>query len=143
MSIYSGGTTTSGDRGGSCLEIVAGTDRAKLLELCLTADSFSGSAVTPALSRSTVVGVSAASTTVQAENSADPAGTVTLVNSWNVSPIWNTTAFRYYYNLGTRGVGICWTFERGLVIGASSSLVLWFRGNQGSVSFSASVMIDE
>lgn len=68
----------------------------------------------------------------------DPADVVVsgLVQSalaWGTGPTVPTNFFRRISTPATVGTGIIWTFPRGLVVGASSSIVLWNLATNGVV----------
>jgi hypothetical protein len=142
MAIYSLAVRSAGNNNPQ-VEIVAGTDRAKLLELGATVATLGSGPGTATLGRSVVKGTASTTGTVQAENDADPAGTVALVSSWNLIPQVSNVWMRQLTFSWAKGAGFVWTFSQGLIIGASSSLVLWAAGNLSGTNFDVWAIVDE
>lgn len=71
-------------------------------------------------------GVTPATTsTFQRDDTADPACVTTLSLTWGTSPTAPTTYHRRWNSAATIGVGIVWTFPRGVIVPVSSSLVIF------------------
>ena len=101
----------------------ASADRAALLEL-----SFSGSFPTSTdrfgLGRPAAIGITPTTpVTWLAEDAGSPAGSVQSALAWGTGPTAPANFFRRMTVFGT--FVVIWNFPRGLVIGVSSSLVLW------------------
>lgn len=62
---------------------------------------------------------------LQAENPNDPAMASGCAVAWSVAPTVPTQFFRRLGLPATIGVGIIWTFPRGLILAVSSSMLLW------------------
>lgn len=78
------------------------------------------------LGRPAVVGVTPATTTTfQRDDSADPACVTTLNLTWGTSPTAPATYHRRWNSAATVGVGVVWTFPRGLIVPVSASLVVF------------------
>ncbi len=142
MALYAQGVRTGGFQGPH-LEIAAATDRAKLLELGVTNNAFSGTQGSAMFGRSVAIGVASSPSTVIAEDAADPAGTVTLAITWTLIPTVSNVWLRSITFPSNKGIGWVWTFPLGLIIGASSSLVLWTGGNPGNMQFDVWALVDE
>lgn len=84
-----------------------------------------GAAQSLGLGRPNAVGVTPGTTsTFQRDNSADPACVTTASLTWGTSPTAPTSYHRRWNSAATIGVGIIWTFPRGLIVPVSSSLVI-------------------
>jgi hypothetical protein len=77
------------------------------------------------LGRPQAIGVTPVNVAFQIEDPADVASVMNGSLSWATSPTVPLIYFRRWNGAATIGVGIVWTFPRGLVIPISSSLVLW------------------
>jgi plastocyanin len=92
--------------------------------------------------RPAAIGVTPGTTaTFQRDDSADPACVTTLVTTWGTSPTNPTTYMRRWNGAATIGVGIIWTFPRGIVIPVSSSVVV--QNVTAAIACDVSVAIDE
>jgi len=134
MAIYSLGVRTTGaGSAAAAWEIrTTATDRAALLELgvFLAAATLS----TYAVGRPAAIGVTPTTpVTFLAEDPGDPAGTVQSALAWATGPTAPTNFFRRIGLPATIGVGVIWTFPRGLKIQISYSLVLWNLAANGVV----------
>lgn len=97
--------------------------RPKLLELSII--QVTGTAQSLGLGRPQAIGVTPVNVLFQLD---DPGEAVSIMNaslSWATSPTVPLIFHRRWNSAATIGVGIVWTFPRGLVIPVSSSLVLW------------------
>lgn len=83
-----------------------------------------GTAGSYGLGRPAAQGVTPATTsTLQRDNSSDPACVTTVSLTWGTSPTAPTNYHRRTNTAATIGVGIVWSFPAGLVVPVSSSLV--------------------
>jgi len=80
-------------------------------------------------------------TTFLRENTADPACVTTMNATWGTSPTVPTSFLRRWNSAATIGVGIIWTFPRGLVVPVSASVVVW--NITAAVAADLNVVIDE
>jgi hypothetical protein len=105
--------------------VSAATDRLALLEYGLFLAG--AGATTQGIGRPAAAGVGATATiNLQAEDPANPASTALSVLEWTTTdPTAPTIYFRRIGLPATIGVGVIWTFPRGLIIAISSNLVLW------------------
>ena len=101
----------------------ASTPRAKILELSFI--TATGTAQTIGLGRPQAIGSVPVNVAFQADDPGDAASTVNGALSWTTSPTVPLIFHRRWNGAATIGVGIVWTFPRGLVIPVSSSVVLW------------------
>jgi hypothetical protein len=114
--------------------VTTSTDRAAIVETGATTTG--GVASVFSLGRPAANGVGATSpVTVLAEDPAGPAGTVTSVLAWGTSsPTAPTNDFRRFALPATTvGVGLIFTFPRGLLVAVSSNFVLQNVGTTGAV----------
>lgn len=85
-----------------------------------------GTAQSLGFGRPAAQGVTPATTsTFQRDDTADPACVTTLSLTWGTSPTAPTTYHRRWNSAATIGVGIVWTFPRGIIVPVSSSLVIF------------------
>jgi hypothetical protein len=83
------------------------------------------------LGRPTAQGVTPVTTPFQPDDIPDGSGgssgssAVLVALSWATSPPVPATFIRRWNTLNTFGMGVIWTFPRGLFVPASSSLVIW------------------
>lgn len=113
--------------------------RAKLLELSII--QATGTAQSLGLGRPQAQGVTPVNVLFQADDPADPASITNASLSWGTSPTVPLIFHRRWNSAATIGVGIVWTFPRGLVIAVSSSLVIW--NITTAVACDVSAIIDE
>lgn len=79
----------------------------------------------------------------QPDDPADPASVMNGSLSWATPPTVPLIVYRQWVPAGV-GVGIIWTFPRGLVIGPSSSLVIWQPlGSPGSPELEVNCVVAE
>jgi hypothetical protein len=83
-----------------------------------------GTAQSLGLGRPGAIGVTPVNVLFQADDPGDPASTMNGSLSWGTSPTAPTIYHRRWNSAATIGVGIVWTFPRGLVIPISSSLIV-------------------
>ena len=125
MALYSIGRLTTNVTSGAAAHtlITAATNRAALLEAGITAAT--AVALTFSLGRPAAVGVTPTSpVTLTAEDAGSPAGTVTSALAWATSPTSPTIDMRRWNGPATIGVGVIFTFPRGVIIPISSNFVL-------------------
>ena len=89
-----------------------------IIQLTATAESLG-------LGRPQAIGVTPVNVLFQMDDPGDPASVMNGSLSWATSPTVPLIFHRRWNSAATAGVGIIWTFPRGLVIPISSSLVLW------------------
>lgn len=109
----------------ACLEIrTTAAVRATILELSIV--QATGTAQSLGLGRPQALGVTpgGTSTFVRDEPGA-PVCVTTTALSWGTSPTVPLVFARRWNSAATIGVGIIWTFPRGLVVPVSGSLVVW------------------
>lgn len=99
------------------------TVRAKILEVSYI--SSAATAQTIGLGRPQAIGVTPVNVLFQADDPADPTSVMNGSLSWATSPTTPLIFMRRWNGAATIGVGVVWTFPRGLVIPVSSSVVLW------------------
>jgi len=142
MAIASNGArTTNGTITQAACEIrTTAAVKARVLELSYIQSV--GTAQSIGLGRPQALGVTPATTTLfQRDDSADPACVVSQNLSWATSPTVPLIFHRRWNSAATIGVGIVWTFPRGLTIPVSASLVVW-NITAGQLS-DVNVVIDE
>lgn len=101
-----------------------------------------GTASSFGLGRPAAQGVTPATTsTFQRDDSADPACVTTVSLTWGTSPTAPANYHRRWNSAATIGVGIIWTFPRGLIVPVSASLVVF--NITASVATDSSWAIDE
>jgi hypothetical protein len=98
------------------------TVRPKVLEISII--QVTGTAQSLGLGRPGAIGVTPVNVLFQADDPGDPASTMNGSLSWGTSPTAPTIYHRRWNSAATIGVGIVWTFPRGLVIPISSSLIV-------------------
>lgn len=79
--------------------------------------------------------------TFQRDDSADPACVTTVDTTWATSPTAPTAYHRRWNSAATIGVGVVWTFPRGLIVPVSASLVVF--NITASAALDVSMAIDE
>lgn len=98
--------------------------KARMLELSLV--QATGTAQSLGVGRPAALGVTPGTTsTYQRDDSADPACVTTVSATWGTSPTAPTTYMRRWNSAATIGVGIVWTFPRGIIIPVSASVVVF------------------
>jgi len=126
MSMYSIGVRTTNltiTQGSSELRTGA-AKRPKVLELSIV--QATGTAQSLGFGRPGAIGVTPGGTSApQPDDPADPASTCTHALSWATSPTAPTVYHRRWNSAATIGVGIVWTFPRGMEIPVSSSVVIF------------------
>lgn len=77
------------------------------------------------LGRPAAVGITPGNTSLfQRDDSADPACTTSVSLTWGTSPTLPTVMLRRWNTAATLGIGIVWTFPRGIIIPISGSLAV-------------------
>lgn len=104
------------------LRTAAGT-RPKILEIGMVQATATAQSV--GLGRPQAQGITPVNVLFQADDPGDAASTVNASLSWGTSPTVPLIFHRRWNSAATIGVGIVWTFPRGLVVPVSSSLVVW------------------
>lgn len=99
------------------------TVRAALLEHSMI--QVTGTAQSIGLGRPASIGTPTTPTLFQTDDPSDPASVVNGYLTWSAQPTAPTVFHRRWNSAATIGVGIVWTFPRGLVIAASGALVSW------------------
>jgi hypothetical protein len=114
--------------------------RATLLEVSII--QATGTAQSLGLGRPAAIGVTPGTTsTFQRDEPGAPACVTTTALSWATSPTAPTIYHRRWNSAATIGVGIIWTFPRGLIIPVSSSIVVF--NITAAVACDINVAIDE
>lgn len=144
MAIYSSGVRTSNlTITQACWELrTAATNKPQVLEI--SAVQATATAQSIGLGRPQAIGGTPGTTSLlQAEGapSSNPASVNTVALTWGTSPTVPLVFLRRWNSAATIGVGIIWTFPRGLAIPVSSSLVLW--NITASVAQDVNVVVDE
>lgn len=117
-------TTTFTTTTAACWELRTGSSiRPKVLELSII--QATGTAETIGLGRPQAIGITPVNVLFQMDDPAEPASSLNGSLSWGTSPTVPLIFHRRWNSAATVGVGIVWTFPRGLVVAVSSSLVLW------------------
>lgn len=112
----------------------------RILELSVI--QATGTAMSIGVGRPNAIGVTPGTTsTFQRDNPGDPACVTTTALSWGTSPTAPTIYLRRWNGAASIGVGIIWTFPRGLVIPVSSSLVVF--NITAAVAADINVALDE
>lgn len=126
MAIYSlANRTTATVAASASLEIrTTSTDRPRIMEIGISQNT--AVAGVYGIGRPQAIGVTPTTpVTVLAEDTGDPAGTVTTALAWGTGPTVPLNFFRRVTCPATIGAGVIWTFPRGLIIPVSSSIVVW------------------
>lgn len=125
MSISSLGLrTTNFTSAQACWEMrTAAAGRCKLLECSFI--TATGTAQSIGLGRPQAIGVTPVNVLFQRDDPADPASVVNASLSWGTSPTVPLIFHRRWNGAATVGVGMVFTFPRGLGVSISSSVVLW------------------
>jgi hypothetical protein len=141
MAIYSIGRrttgTTSGNAAFDCLSGSGARGR------CMEFGFFLGAATasTYGLNRPTAAGTRTSPVVMLAEDPADPASEMDTALAWSAQPTFATDDLRRIALPATIGVGVIWTFPKGLVIAQSLSIALVNRATNGVVD--AYAVVDE
>jgi hypothetical protein len=107
----------------SCELRTTASVKARVLEVSII--QATGTAQSLGLGRPNAVGVTPATTsTFQRDDSADPVCTTTVSLTWGTSPTAPPNYHRRWNSAATIGVGIVWTFPRGIIVPVSASLVV-------------------
>jgi hypothetical protein len=117
----------------------AASNRPKILEVSYI--SAAATAHSIGLGRPGAIGVTPVNVLFQADDPGDPASVTNGSLSWATSPTTPTVFMRRANFAATIGVGVVWTFPRGLVIPVSSSVIL-FNITAGAAS-DVNCVIDE
>lgn len=99
------------------------TVRAALLEYGMI--QVTGTAQSIGLGRPATTGTASGAVLFQQDDPGDPASVVNGHITWSAQPTAPTIYHRRWNSAATIGVGIMWTFPRGLIIPASGALVGW------------------
>jgi hypothetical protein len=99
------------------------TVRPKVLEISII--QATGTAQSLGLGRPQAQGVTPVNVLFQADDPGDPASVMNASLSWATSPTVPLIFHRRWNSAATIGVGIVWTFPRGLVMPVSASMVVW------------------
>lgn len=114
--------------------------KARVLEVSLV--QATATAMSVGLGRPGALGVTPGTiSTFQRDDSADPACVTTVAATWATSPTVPTTFMRRWNSAATIGVGVVWTFPRGLTVPVSASLVVW--NITAAVAADLNIAIDE
>lgn len=125
MAIYSLAQRTSGltIANANASIVTPATVRPRLLEVAII--QATGTAQSIGLGRPATQGTATGPVLFQADDPGDPASVTNGHITWSAQPTAPTIFHRRWNSAATIGVGIVWTFPRGLVIAASSSIVSW------------------
>ena len=99
------------------------TVRAKVLEISII--QATATAQSLGVGRPQALGVTPVNVLFQMDDPGDPVSVMAGSLSWATSPTVPLIFHRRWNSAATIGVGIVWTFPRGLVIPVSSALVVW------------------
>lgn len=99
------------------------SQRAALLEYGMI--QVTGTAQSIGLGRPATIGTPTTPTLFQQDDPGDPASVINAHITWSAQPTAPTIFHRRWNSAATIGVGITWTFPRGLIIPASGALVGW------------------
>jgi hypothetical protein len=97
--------------------------RAALLEYSMI--QVTGTAQSIGLGRPATLGTQSGAVLFQQDDPGDPASVVNGHITWSAQPTAPTIYHRRWNSAATIGVGVVWTFPRGLIIAASSAIVGW------------------
>ena len=103
--------------------ITAAGAKAKLLELSII--QVTGTAQSLGLGRPQAAGTATSPVVFQRDDSSDPPCVTSFAITFSVQPTVPLQFYRRWNSAATIGVGVLWTFPRGLTIPVSSSLVVW------------------
>lgn len=114
--------------------------KCRILELSLV--QVTATASSYAIGRPAAIAVSPATTsTFQRDDSADPACVTTVSLTYGTSPTNPTIPHRRWNSAATVGVGIVWTFPRGIVVPVSGTFTV--ANITSSVALDLNIAIDE
>lgn len=99
------------------------TVRAALLEYSMI--QVTGTAQSIGLGRPATIGTPSSAVLFQQDDPGDPAAVVNGHITWSAQPTAPTIYHRRWNSAATIGVGVVWTFPRGLIIAASGAVVGW------------------
>lgn len=117
-------TTTFTATTSACWEArSAAGGRPKVLELSYITATATAQSI--GLGRPQAIGITPVNVLFQMDDPGDPASVVNASLSWGTSPTVPLIYHRRWNGAATVGVGIVWTFPRGLALPISSALVLW------------------
>lgn len=141
MSISSLAQRTSGltAANASCSLVTPATVRAKVLEVSVI--QATGTAMSLGLARPASAGTPTGPVAFQPDDPGDPASVIVGHITWSVQPGTPTIFHRRWNSAATIGLGIVWSFPRGLVVPISSSLVMWNIST--AVAYDCNIVIDE
>lgn len=117
----------------------AAANRPKILEVSYI--STAATAHSTGLGRPGAIGVTPVNVAFQADDPGDPASVTNGSLSWATSPTTPAVFMRRANFAATVGVGVVWTFPRGLVIPVNSSVVLF--NITATVAADVNCVIDE
>jgi len=142
MAIYSLSlTTTVTTTGAAAWDIkAASTNRPAVMEVSVQLGAATAS--TYGLGRAGNTPTQTSPVLVQAEDPGDPAGVSGSAVAWSVAPTIPAQFHRRVQWPATLGLGIIWTFPRGLVLATSASLLVWNLATN-SASTHVHVVVDE
>ena len=125
MAIQSQGSRTSGTTIANANYGIypPSTVRAALLEYGMI--QVTGTAQSIGLGRPATNGTASGAVLFQQDDPGDPASVVNGHITWSAQPTAPAIYHRRWNSAATIGVGVIWTFPRGLVIAASGALVGW------------------
>ena len=101
----------------------AAAGRPRVLELSMIQATATAQSI--GLGRPQAIGLTPVNVLFQTDDPGDPASAQNASLSWGTSPTVPLIFHRRWNSAGTIGVGIVWTFPRGLVIPVSFSIVIW------------------
>jgi hypothetical protein len=101
----------------------AAAGRPRVLELSYIQGA--GTAQSIGLGRPQAIGLTPVNVLFQTDDPGDPASAQNASLSWATSPTVPLIFHRRWNSAATIGVGIVWTFPRGLVVPVSFGLVIW------------------
>lgn len=144
MSLYDFAVLTTGTSSGAAAwEIRTSANvRARLMEIGFFLNAATASTV--GLGRPAAIGITPTSPVdFLPEDPADPtvSGQVQSALAWTTGPTVPANFLRRISLPATQGVGVIWTFPRGIVIPVSSSIVLWNLAANSALN--AYAVIDE
>jgi hypothetical protein len=108
----------------ACAEYRTGASkRAKVLEMSII--QVTATAESLGLGRPQAIGITPVNVLFQMDDPGEAASVMNGSLSWATSPTVPLIFHRRWNSAATAGVGIVWTFPRGLIIPVSSSVVVW------------------